>query len=128
MPSPSTLRRCAIAEHDFDFVNGNACFSADDLCEDCIGPGADVLRPTGDPGRAIVAQVYPRLAGETRGNPGASGQSPAEREAIALHRTWLRVALGPAELFRAGGEALLEVPRRKGDFQSFVDLRFVQQA
>ena len=45
-------------------------------------------------------------AAKSRGDPRGPSHSPAERQSIAFHRADLRVALRPAELFRAKLEAL----------------------
>ena len=69
-----------------------------------------------------------RLGGESCGDPRASGHSPAERQAVALHRADLGRALRPAELLRAEFKALEQMTRRERNAQPLVDLRLVENA
>src|SRR5262245_54775265 len=84
-----------------------------DLGKIRIGAGADVLRGAGNAGRAVVAQLDSRLRRESRGDPGAPGHAPAQRQAVALHRADLRSALRPAEGLRPALEAFEQVAGRE---------------
>ncbi len=92
-----------VAEHGLDLVERQAELVCSKLREDRIGASADVLRGAGHASRAVVAQLDRRGAGEAHRLPGAGRHSPAERQAVALHRCHARIALRPAELLRAGG-------------------------
>ena len=91
----------AVAENDVDFVDGNAGLVGDDLCNDRVGAGANVLSSGANACRAVWKQGDGALRGTAPGTPGGAGNTPAEDEFAVAHGADLRGALGPAELLGA---------------------------
>ena len=81
--------------------SGMPVFVAENLGEDGVGSGADVLRAAANAEAAIGAKLDRRGAGQAQGNPACAGQPPAENLAVAAHRADGWSALVPAEFFRA---------------------------
>src|SRR4029077_15634441 len=81
-----------------------------------------------DAGCAVIAQLYACLGGESCGDPRAPRHSPAQRQAVALHRADLRRAPGPAELLRAEFKALEQMARWEWNAQRLVYFRLVEDA
>ena len=100
------------------FSSGTPVLCRGKLRQDGVGSGADVLRGAGDAYRCRRrASCTLAAAANLAGYPRASRHSPAQGQAITLHRADARRALGPAKLFRPELEALDEVARGEREAQ-----------
>src|SRR3989475_2226514 len=93
-----------------------------------VSAGADVLSAARDADAAIVPELNRRVGGEARGEPGATGHSPAKCESIALYRANFRGAPGPAELLPAQFIALEHMARGERNAESLVNFRLIENA
>ena len=93
-----------------------------------VSAGADVLSATRDADAAIVPELDRRVGGEARGEPGATGHSPAKCESIALHRAHFRRPRGPTELLPAQFIALEHMARGERNAESLVNFRLIENA
>ncbi len=117
-----------VAENHLDAVERQAGFVVDDLGEDGVGAGADVLGGGAYAHCAVIVEGDDGLRSAAIGPPACSAETPAEDEVALAHGADGGGSPAPAEFIRAELETLLVVAGGEWLAVGFVDQGVVRYA